>query len=363
MRPLTKPALPMRAPILAAALAAAGLLPDPSAADEPGITGSLDGFHDAIIQRVEHPDWFKDSFLDLPEDAQEARAAGKQGLFLFFGTEGCSYCHLFLATSLTDPDIVARLRDHFDSIGLEIFSDAELTDFSGDGTRVKQFALDQGVQFAPTLLFFDTDGNRLLRLTGYYEPERFSQALDYLIDGHYREQGLQAYLAGLQPPAAPGGSRPEALIPDPLFAAAPYALDRSRMPAERPLLVVFEGADCPRCKRFHDEVLGDAPTRARLADFDVVRLDAGDADTPVLTPAGERTNPRDWYAELGFSELPALAFFAEDGRPVLATDAVVLTGRMNNAIGFVTERAYEKGWTYQRYARQQGLARAAGRTP
>jgi thioredoxin-related protein len=130
------------------------------------------------------------------------------------------------------------------------------------------------------------------------------------------------------------------------------------MPAERPLLVLFEGTDCERCPRFRDEVLGDDAIRARLACFDIVRLDAADTETPVLTPTGMRTSPGDWYTKLGFTQLPALVFFAEDGRQVLATDALVLEGRMHNSIGFVTERAYEQGWTYQRYARSQALERA-----
>jgi thioredoxin-related protein len=237
---------------------------------------------------------------------------------------------------------------------LEIFSDAELTDFSGEQTRVKTFALEQGVQFAPTILFFDNDGTRLLRLTGYYEPQRFSAVLDYLIDGHHRRQGLGEFLAGRATPTAAAG-----LPADALFAEPPYALDRSQMPAQRPLLVLFDGAHCTRCARFHDEVLGDEPTRERLAGFDVVRLDAGDAETPVLTPAGERTDPKSWYAELGFTELPALVFFNESGKQVLATDALVLKSRMNNTIGFVTDRAYEQGWNYQRYARSQALKKAA----
>ncbi len=156
---------------------------------------AVDDFDDGAIYQVHYPAWFKDSFLNLQEDADEAREAGKQGLFVFFTTQGCSYCHLFIETSLSDPAISDRLRTHFDSIGLEIFSDAELTDFAGEQTRVKTFALDQGVQFAPTILFFDSDGTRLLRLTGYYEPERFSAVLDYLIGGHHRQQGLREFLA------------------------------------------------------------------------------------------------------------------------------------------------------------------------
>ena len=309
--------------------------------------GAIDDFDDGAIYQVRYPAWFKDSFLNLREDADEARDAGKQGLFVFFSTQGCSYCHLFIETSLADTSITERLRKHFDSIGLEIFSDAELTDFAGKQTRVKSFASEQGVQFAPTLLFFDNEGTPLLRLTGYYEPERFAAVLDYLIDGHHRQQGLREFLTERAAPIGVAG-----LPADALFAEPPYALDRSRIPARRPLLVLFEGAPCARCSRFHDEVLGDGPTRERLAGFDVVRLDVGDA-------AGERTDPQSWYTALGFTELPALVFFDESGVQVLATDALVLKSRMNNAIGFVEDRAYEQGWNYQRYARGQALKKAA----
>jgi thioredoxin-related protein len=343
-----------RPPINALLLAAAGIL---AAAGPVPAVGEA-GFDDGVIHQIHYPDWFKDSFLDLQDDAATAAEDGKQGLFLFFTTQGCSYCYLFIEKSLGDPAIAERLQAHFDTIGLEIFSDAELTDFAGEATRVKTFAVDQGVEFAPTLLFYDTAGERLLRLTGYYGPERFSQVLDYLIEGRYQDTTLRAYLAAAGSPAAAGDDG--GLIDDPLFAAPPYALDRSRMAAERPLLVLFEGAGCPRCRRFHDEVLGDESIRARLAGFDVVRLDAADTDTPVLMPDGGRTTPRAWYDALGFTQLPALVFFNEDGRRVLASDALVLNSRMHNSIGFVTERAYDKGWNYQRYARSQALERLGG---
>jgi thioredoxin-related protein len=320
-------------------------------------------FDDAAIAQIDYPDWFKDSFLDLPDDAAMAAEAGKQGLFIFFSTQGCSYCHLFIQTSLQDPAIAARLQAHFDTLGLEIFSDAELVDFSGETTRVKTFALAEGVQFAPTLLFYDTEGQALLKLTGYYEPARFAAALEYLIDGHHAEMTLRDYLAQ-QDAAEPGTDTGTWTLPaDALFEPPPHMLARDRMPAERPLLVLFEGKDCPRCPRFHAEVLGDADLRAQLDGFDVVRLDAGDTESPVLTPAGKRTSPADWYATLGFSALPALVFFGEDGRQVLATDALVLASRMQNSIGFVTERAYERGWTYQRYARTQAIERGQAEVP
>lgn len=325
-----------------------------------------EAFDDGAIYQIRYPDWFKQSFFSLPDDAEMAADAGKQGLFLFFTTEGCSYCYLFIEKVLSDPELSARLREHFDSIGLEIFSDAELTDFAGDETRVKTFAVDQGVEFAPTLLFVDTDGTPLLRLTGYYGPDRFSQVLDYLTTDAGADRSWPEYLAavkedsdGAEDERGDAGAPAESLPADPLFAKPPYVLDRSRFAGERPLLVLFEGLDCARCEQFHQQVLGDESIRERLDAFDVVRLDAADARTPVLTPAGKQTSPADWYQSLGFTQLPALAFFNEDGERVQETDALVLQSRMNNLIGFVTDRAYERGWNYQRYARSQALEKAS----
>ena len=313
-------------------------------------------FDDGAIYQIHYPEWFKQSFLGLPEDLADAAAAGKQGLFLFFTTQGCSYCHRFIEQSLGDPEIAARLRERFDTIGLEIFSDAEMVDLDGEPTRVKNFAMQQGVEFAPTLLFVDTGGERLLRLTGYYGPERFRRVLDYLAEPGGTGLPLREYLAG----DARSGAGPEAELPaDPLFSAPPYALDRTRVAAERPLLVLFEAAGCARCARFHDEVLSDDDIRETLAGFDVIRLEAADAQTPVLTPQGARTTPAAWYDALGFTQLPALVFFSEDGARVLETDALVLQNRMKNSLGFVTDRAFERGWTYQRYARSQALQKGA----
>lgn len=326
------------------------------AAPAPPATAA-EGFDDSIVAKIEYPDWFKDSFLNLRDDLAEAREAGKDGLFLFFSTQGCSYCHLFIETSLADPPIASRLQEHFDTLGLEIFDDAELTDLAGEATRVKQFALDQGVEFAPTLLFYDGEGQLVLRLTGYYDPERFGLALDYVTGRHYQQEPFRAWLARKTAAADPG--RGGELIADPLFAAPPYALDRSRMPADRPLLVIFETGDCPRCPRFHREVLQDPQVRPILERMEVVRLDANDQKTPVLTPAGERTTPAAWAAQQGFTEYPALVFFEEGGRQVLETDALVLNSRMLNSLGFVTERAYDKNWTYQRFARSRALAKSA----
>ncbi|NEV60676.1 thioredoxin family protein [Thiorhodococcus minor] len=322
--------------------------------------GSLAGdFEDAAIMHIAYPEWFKESFLELPEDIEEAIAAGKRGVMVLFTTEGCSYCAEFIRTSLGEASLAERVQAQFDAIGLEIFSDAEMVAPDGSQLRVKAFADRAGAGFAPTLLFYGEGGELLYRGVGYQDPERFASVLDYL-GGHQQEgQSFRDFViarsAGLQSPSE--GYR---LAPDPLFSPPPYALDRSRMPADRPLLVIFETHGCEPCAGMHQEVLALPEVRALLGRFDVVRLDAEGADTPVLTPDGRRTTAAAWFAETGLTGLPALLFFEEQGLEVLRTDALVLRQRMVNALMYTLERAYDKDWTYQRFARSKALERIEG---
>jgi len=321
-----------------------------------GTPSKAGDFDDAQLTHVGYPAWFKESFLDLREDIMEARDAGKVGVMVLFTSEGCSYCAEFIRTSLADPRLAARVQDHFDAVGLDIFSDAELIDPAGRDTRVKQFAQETGAGFSPTLLFYGDNGRLLYRGVGYHAPERFALVLDYLIGRHHERASFRDFVASRKGDSAQARSGYR-LRPDPLFSAPPYALDRSRIPAQRPLLVIFEGEGCETCESLHDEVLALPEVRDLLGRFEVVRLDAGDAATPLVAPDGTRTTPAGWYEETGFSALPALLFFEESGKEVLRTDALVLRQRMMNSLLYTLERAYEQQWTYQRFARSRAIER------
>ncbi len=313
-------------------------------------------FQDSQFTHIHYPDWFKDSLLDLQEDINEAREDDKLGLMVLFTTDGCSYCDVFIRRSLGDQRLASLLKAHFHAVGLEIFNDAEMVGPRGEALRVKEFAKREGAGFSPTLLFFGENGSLLYRGVGYHSPARFRLVLDYLVDGHYLQSTFRDYTARRQA----GFMSQDAsyrLRPNPQFDSPPYALDRTRFPAERPLLVIFEAEGCEECPILHDEVLSVPEVRELMGRFDVVRLDARDSKTPVLAPDGARTTPTDWFAATGFSRLPALLFFDEKGREVLRTDALVLRQRMMNSLRFTLERAYEKDWTFQRFARSKAVER------
>jgi thioredoxin-related protein len=318
---------------------------------------SAKDFDDAVSQHIEYPAWFENTpFNDLEAVLDDARSQGKKGLMVLFTTEGCSYCEQFIRRSLGDQRTASHVQANFAAVGLEIFDDREMTDPRGEAMPIKAFAEREGAEFSPTLLFYGEDGERLVRQVGYQSRKRFRRTLDYLTDGHAEKESLSAYLRRMDESGTTASAN-AVLNDDPMFMSPPYALDRSRFPAEQPLLVIFEKAGCKACDDFHADVLALEEVRKHLQKFEIVRLDVSNAEMAVVTPDGHRTTAAEWYGQSTFSRLPALVFFDENGNQVLETDALVGRMRMLNSVQFVLQRAYEKGWTYQRFARTSAIER------
>lgn len=318
-------------------------------------------FKDKKYSHVTYPDWFvEDEFFELDEDLANARAAGKQGLMLMYSVEGCSYCALFAEQSLGDPEIATMLREHFDSLALDIFSDTNITGPFGQQTTMKTFAKQEGVMFSPTILFYNRKGKRVFRITGYQAPERFKISLQYVIGKHYLTQTMADYVQGRR--GKPDMPATISLKQDPLFSRPPFLLQRNVIAAQQPLLVIFESENCEECDVFHNKVLASKQVRDLLQDYEVVRLNSRDQSLAVITPAGKRVTAAAWYKEEGFSRTPALMFFNESGLAAIKTDNLVLEQRMLNSINYVNERAYTKGWSYQRFARSKAIERNLNNT-
>ena len=304
------------------------------------------------------PEWFVDSpFLDLKEVKDDAIGDGKKGLMILYTTQGCSYCAEFIKRSLGDPDIAKIVQSRFASIGLEIFDDAGMVSPTGVEMPVKKFALQEGVGFAPTLLFFDKDGKRILRQVGYQSPERFLHLMDFVAEERYQSETLSDFIASKISKDANSSTYTKLRV-DTLFDNLPYALDRSQFAASEPLMVLFEKTGCNECEVFHEDVLKLKDVRVGLKNFQIVRMDVNDNKTPVLLPNGKLSTPSKWYKESEFSRVPALMFFNNTGGLSLKTDAYIRSDRMLNSINYMREKAYLKDWTYQQFARSKAIERS-----
>jgi thioredoxin-related protein len=333
--------LPLILLLLAAAPARSA--DDPAAALE---------FDDAPLEEpLEHPEWFKHSFLDLREDLREALAEGKKGIAVYFGQKRCAYCRMLLKTNFGLSDIEQYTRWHFDLIPIDIWGVQEVTDMDGRVLTEREYAVREGTNFTPSLIFYDAEGRVAMRLRGYYPPYTFRAALEFVADGHYLRESFNAYVArGESRPAF----EPDELVEEAFFIPPPHNLDRTRMRGQRPLAVFFEQGECHACDVLHTQPLGQPAINKLFFQFDAVQLDIR-SDEPVITPDGRKTTARRWGEELGLFYAPSVLFFDEGGREIIRVDSVVRFFRLHNVLNYVLSKGYLDEPDYQRWRISSGF--------
>jgi len=306
-------------------------------------------FDDAPLEHsIQYPPWFQLSFLNLKEDLQDAKSFGKRGLIVYFGQAFCPYCKALVEGNLGKRDIEEYTRRNFDVVAIDIHGSNKVVTLDGRELSERAYAESETIHFTPSLIFYDTNGKEALRLQGYYNPYKFRAALEYVADGYYKSESLADYMHRADPPLS---FDPEGMNEESFFSPAPYALDRSKMPGDAPLLVFFEQGKCHACDILHTAPLHNPAIRERLAGMESVQLDMW-ADTPVITPSGEHTSSRAWAEKLGIFYTPTLIFFDRQGKEILRVDSVVGFYRLSKVLDYVLDGAYRRGITLQQYRRK-----------
>jgi thioredoxin-related protein len=326
---------------LAAGLGLAAALP---AADEGRFLGGTE---------TTYPPWFKNSFLELADDVEEASAAGKRVLILFH-QDACPYCNALIERNLSQKDIEQRLRSDFEVVALNLRGDREVVDVGGQVFTEKDFARALNVQFTPTLLFLDASGTIVLRLNGYVPPDELRVALEYA-SSEAGDVDYIDYLAARRPVSQ--GAIPAKAD---LFSAPPYDL-RTALGRGKPLAVFFEQSDCPNCDALHAGPLAEAGTTELLGDFHAVQLDMW-SDTPVVTPGGEALVSREWARSLGVRYAPTVVLFSPEGREIIRSESYLKQFHFQTVLAYVASGAYREEPDFQRFLTQRADAiRAEGR--
>jgi len=289
---------------------------------------------------IDIPSWFSETFLDFREDIADAAKDGKR-LLVYFGQDGCPYCRQLMVTNFSQRRIVDKTRRHFVAIALNIWGDREVTWLDGRTMTEKALARTLGVQFTPTLLFFDEKGGIAARLNGYYPPHQFDAVLDYVSGKREQRETLAAYMARRAPPAAS-----VTLADEPFFLRAPYVLTRSA--GGKPLAVIFETPQCAECDELHASTLRRADVQRELARFDVARFGLG-ARTELTGPDGAKVKADSWARDLGVAYTPTIVLFAADGQEVFRLDAYLRAFHFASALDYVASGAYRTEPSFQRY--------------
>jgi len=293
---------------------------------------------------IELPPWFAQSFLDFREDIAEAAKDGKR-LMVYFGQDGCPYCARLMHTNFTQKTIVDKTRRHFVVVAINIWGDREVTWIDGTRLGEKAFARLMRVQFTPTLLFFDEQGDIALRVNGYYPPRRFEAALDYVAGHSESKIPFGEYLKG-----AVRDEASATLHAEPFFLST---RNLARVPSSKPLAVVFEAPYCAGCDEMHREGFQRAEVRAEIAKFDVVRFAVGERER-VTTPDGRTLGVDVWAHALKILYTPSIVFFDAKGREVFRAEAYLRPFHLAGSFAYVASGAYLTEPSFQRFLQARG---------
>ena len=292
------------------------------------------GYHDK-------PSWFKESFLDLREDVQEA-TGNKKRVLLYFYQDGCPYCAKLLQDNLGQKRLADKTRKHFDVIAINMWGDKEVTDLKGQLTTEKKFTEKMRVMYTPTLVFLTEKGKVALRVNGYYAPNKYETALDYVLGHNESKISFRNYVKkNLKKPTS-GKLHEEAFI-----LKAPYNL-KKLIKSKKPLLVLFEQKKCHHCDELHNDIFKRKETLEQLNRFNVVRLDMWGKEK-LVDFAGKEVTSKIFANSLNINNSPSFVFFNKKGKDVFRIDAYLKSFHTQSIMDYIASGAYLKQPNFQRY--------------
>jgi len=292
---------------------------------------------------TDYPAWFKDSFLDFPEDLTEATSEEKR-LVIFFHQDGCPYCNALVQRNFSQKEITEKAQKNFDIIAINMWGDRPVTHFDGQQYTEKTFAEKLKVQFTPTIIFFDEQGKVALRINGYRSPQRFSLDLDYVAQHKEKEISYRDFIQA----NLPASKASKTLNTEPFFSKPPFDFSAKARENKRPFAVFFEQKDCPNCDFLHKKILPDTELLNIIKQFDVVQLDMW-SKTPVITPEGEKMTAREWAKKLNVEYAPSILVFNPQGKEIIRTEAFFKVFHTQGVLSYVLSEAYKKQPSFQRY--------------
>ena len=302
-------------------LVAASLLPSVSAASET--RGKLTG---GVLH--EPPAWFKESFLEIADDVDDASEAGKHVL-LFFELNGCPYCDRMLEESFETEPLTSYIQANFDTIAINIQGDREIAFNEEISVTEKELGEILKVNSTPALLFLDADNKTIVRVNGYRAPERFRQVLEFVATRSYQTTTLADYL--------------QAKLDRNVYqlrANALFSEVNDLSSVDGPLMVIFEDGSCYDCNEFHDGILAHRQVREELVPFTIVRLDA-DSNETIKDLFGNETTPAELARQHEMIYRPGVLVF-DDGYLVRRHDSLTYPHHFKESLRYVAGGYYQQ---------------------
>ncbi len=284
----------------------------------------------------EMPNWFKESFLDLQEDVEEAKDSNKH-VILFMSLDFCPYCTKMLHDNFEKGAKNQKyIEDNFDVIGINIKGSKEIVIDEDTTMTEKEYAAFLKVQYTPTILFLNQENKVVVRLNGYRSSENFKLVLDFVKNKEYEKMSLTQYLEKVK------NKTYYTLRKNKMFK---NITDLSKV--DGTLAVVFEDGSCTQCDYLHDTTLKNEEVKKELSKTTVVRFDAL-SDEKIITPDGKTTTPKQWAKDMILDYRPGIVIF-DDKKEIIRIDALLYSFHFKELVRYVSGKYYKKYPTFLDY--------------
>ncbi len=284
------------------------------------------------------PEWFKESFLDMAEDVEEAKEEDKH-VILFMTLKFCPYCTKMLNKNFVKGAKNQQyIQDNFDVIGINIKGSKEVAINDNLSMTEQEYAQHLKVQYTPTILFLNQKNEVIVRLNGYRSPENFKLVLDFVKNKEYKNMTLTQYL-------------------DKVKNKTFYTLKSNKMfknitdlsQVKGALAVMFEDGSCTQCNYMHNTTLKNKGVQEELKKITFVRYDAMSKEK-IITPDGKATTPYDWAKDMVLDYRPGIVLF-DKNKEIVRIDALLYSFHFKELIRYVSGTYYTKFHTFLDYLR------------
>ncbi|MCP4187330.1 MAG: thioredoxin fold domain-containing protein [Gammaproteobacteria bacterium] len=284
------------------------------------------------------PDWFKESFLEIVDDVEEASEDGKHVL-LFFQLNACPYCDRMLEESFETEPLTSYIQEHFDTIAINVRGDRDIAFNEETSVSEKELSEILQVRATPAILFLNEENKTIVRVNGYRAPERFRQVLEYIATKSYQNTKLADYLQ------AKLVRNVYQLRNNDLFTQT-----NDLFQVDGPLMVIFEDGSCYDCNEFHDGILAHELVRKEIKPFTIVRLNADSGET-IIDPYGNETTAGELSRKYEMIYRPGILVF-DEGNLVRRHDSLTFPHHFKESMRYVAG-GYYKNSDYRSYSEQR----------
>lgn len=138
---------------------------------------------------------------DLKAELADAKSAGKKALFVMFEQDGCPGCLYMKKNVLNRVDVQNLYHKLFVNFSINIFGSIPITDFSGSHYTEKGYAQAIRIKGTPTFLFYDMNGDEVVRIVGPVKSASDFMLLgEFVASGAYKTRRFADYLQAQRKP-------------------------------------------------------------------------------------------------------------------------------------------------------------------